>query len=93
MRDTVNISILGHEYKVKAGGDENRIQSLSRYINEKVLDVQHSGNAISTMELVVIAMLNMANDVLNVKTELETYKETIEHRIEKIIHNIDEETK
>jgi len=93
LRDTVNIRILGQEYKVKAGGDENRIQSLSRYINEKVLDVQHSGNAISTMELVVIAMLNMANDVLSVKTELETYKETIEHRIEKIIHNIDEETK
>ncbi len=93
MRDTVNIRILGQEYKVKAGGDENRIQSLSRYINEKVLDVQHSGNAISTMELVVVAMLNMADDVLNVRTELKTYKETIEHRIEKIIHNIDEETK
>jgi len=93
LRDTVNIRILGQEYKVKAGGDENRIQSLSRYINEKVLDVQHSGNAISTMELVVVAMLNMADDVLNVRTELKTYKETIEHRIEKIIHNIDEETK
>ncbi len=93
MRDTVNIRILGQEYKVKAGGDENRIQSLSRYINEKVLDVQHSGNAISTMELVVVAMLNMADDVLNVRTELKTYKETIEHRIEKIIHNIDKETK
>jgi len=45
------------------------------------------------MELVVVAMLNMADDVLNVRTELKTYKETIEHRIEKIIHNIDEETK
>jgi len=93
LRDTVNIRILGQEYKIRAGGDENRIQSLSRYINEKVLDVQHSGNAISTMELVVVAMLNMADDVLNVRTELKTYKETIEHRIEKIIHNIDKETK
>ncbi|MBN2297131.1 MAG: cell division protein ZapA [Deltaproteobacteria bacterium] len=93
MQDIVNIRILGQEYKVKAGGDENRIQSLSRYINEKVLDVQHSGNAISTMELVVIVMLSMADDVLNVKTELKTYKETIADRIDQIISYLDEGTK
>jgi len=93
LQDTVNIRILGQEYKVKAGGDENRIQSLSRYINEKVLDVQHSGNAISTMELVAIVMLSMADDVENAKTELKTYKEKIEDRIDQIINYIDEETK
>lgn len=89
MQDTVNIRILGQEYKVKAGGDENRIQSLSRYVNEKVLDVQHSGNAISTMELVAIVMLNMADDVMNAKTEIQTYKETIAGRIDQLIKNID----
>ncbi len=89
LQDTVNIKILGQEYKVKAGGDENRIQSLSRYVNEKVLDVQHSGNAISTMELVAIVMLNMADDVMNSKTELQTYKETIAGRIDKLIRNIE----
>jgi len=89
LQDTVNIRILGQEYKVKAGGDENRIQSLSRYVNEKVLDVQHSGNAISTMELVAIVMLNMADDVMNAKTEIQTYKETIAGRIDQLIKNID----
>lgn len=93
MQDTVNIRILGQEYKVKTGGDENRIQSLSRYVNEKVLDVQHSGNAISTMELVAIVMLNMADDVMNAKTELQTYKETIAGRIDQLIKNIEAGTK
>ena len=89
MQDTVNIRILGQEYKVKTGGDDKRIQSLSRYVNEKVLDVQHSGNAISTMELVAVVMLNMADDVMNAKAELQTYKETIAGRIDQLIHNID----
>ena len=93
MNDTVKIRILGQEYKVKTGGDENRIQSLSRYINEKVLDVQHSGNAISTMELVAIVMLSMADDVMNAKTELLTYKETITERIDQLIKNIESGTK
>ncbi|HOO37312.1 MAG TPA: cell division protein ZapA [Deltaproteobacteria bacterium] len=93
MQETINIRILGQEYKVKTGGDENRIQSLSRYINEKVLDVQHSGNAISTMELVAIVMLSMADDVMNAKTELLTYKETIAERIDQLIKNIESGTK
>ena len=93
MQDTVNIRILGREYKVKAGGDEKRIQSLSRYVNEKVLDVQHSGNAISTMELVAVVMLNMADDVMNAKTDLQTYKETIAGRIDQLIQNIDKGSK
>jgi cell division protein ZapA (FtsZ GTPase activity inhibitor) len=89
LRDTVNIRILGQEYKVKAGGDEERIQSLSRYVNEKVLDVQHSGKAISTMELVAVVMLNMADDVAKAKTELQTYKDTIDGRIDQLIDRID----
>lgn len=93
MQDTVSIRILGREYKVKAGGDEKRIQSLSRYVNEKVLDVQHSGNAISTMELVAVVMLNMADDVMNAKTDLQTYKETIAGRIDQLIQNIDKGSK
>ena len=93
MQETINIRILGQEYKVKTGGDEDRIQSLSRYINEKVLDVQHSGNAISTMELVAIVMLSMADDVMNAKTELLTYKETIAERIDQLIKNIESGTK
>lgn len=89
MQDTVNIRILGQEYKVKTGGNKERIQSLSRYVNEKVLDVQHGGNAVSTMELIAMVMLNMADDVMNAKADLQTYKETIAERIDQLIHDID----
>ena len=89
MRETVTIRILGQEYKVKTGGNEDHIQSLSRYVNEKVLDVQHAGNAISTMELVTIVMLNMADDVAKAKSELQTYKKTTADKIDKLINRID----
>ena len=89
MRETVTIRILGQEYKVKTGGNEDHIQSLSRYVNEKVLDVQHAGNAISTMELVTIVMLNMADDVAKAKSELQTYKKTTAYKIDKLINRID----
>ncbi len=45
------------------------------------------------MELVAIVMLSMADDVMNAKTELLTYKETIAERIDQLIKNIESGTK
>lgn len=89
MHDTVTIQILGQEYKVKAGGDARHIQSLSRYINEKVLDVQQRGMAVTTTELVAMVMLHMADDVANGRQELEIFKKTITDKIDRLIQHID----
>jgi cell division protein ZapA (FtsZ GTPase activity inhibitor) len=90
--DTVTIQILGQEYKVKAGGDASHIQSLSRYINEKVFDVQHRGTAVTTTELVAMVMLHMADDVAKTRQELEIVKSSVTEKIEHLIEHIDKVT-
>lgn len=89
MYDTVTIQILGQEYTVKAGGDAGHIQSLSRYINEKVLDVQRKGRAVTTTELVAMVMLHMADDVAKAQHELEVLRKTVSERIDHLIEHID----
>ena len=93
MYDTVTIQILGQEYKVKAGGDKSHIQSLSRYINEKVFDVQQRGTAVTTTELVAMVMLHMADDVAKTRQELEIVKRTFTEKIDQLITHIDKATK
>ncbi len=92
MYNTVTILILGQEYKVKAGGDADHIQSLSRYINEKVFDVQQRGTAVTTTELVAMVMLHMADDVAKTRQELETVKSSVTEKIERLIEHIDKVT-
>jgi cell division protein ZapA (FtsZ GTPase activity inhibitor) len=87
--DTVTIQILGQEYKVKAGGDASHIQSLSRYINEKVFDIQQKGKAVTTTELVAMTMLHMADDVARTRQELETLRQTVSDRIVHMIDHIE----
>ena len=91
--DTVTIQILGQEYKVKAVGDKSHIQSLSRYINEKVFDVQQRGTAVTTTELVAMVMLHMADDVAKTRQELETLRCTFTEKIDQLIAQIDKATK
>lgn len=89
MHDIVTIQIFGQEYKVRAGGSEERIQSLSRYVNQKVFDAQQQGRAVSTMELVTIVLLDMADEVDKARAELKEYKESVSTRADTLINKID----
>jgi cell division protein ZapA (FtsZ GTPase activity inhibitor) len=91
--DTITIRILGQEYKVKTGGNEEHIQSLSRYVNQKVIDVQQKGSAISTMELIAIVMLDLADEVAKAKSELIEYKETVSEKVDQLLAYIDSGSK
>ena len=93
MQESTSVKILGQEYIVKTGGREAYVQSLSRYIGEKVLDVQKAGSAVSTMELVALVMLNMADDVAHTKTELEGLKEKVNTEVRHLIKLIDKRIK
>lgn len=89
LHDIVTIRIFGQEYKVKAGGNEEHIQSLSRYINKKVFDVQQQGSAISTMELAAIVMLDLADEVAKAKSDLRDYRESVSVKVDQLINGID----
>jgi cell division protein ZapA (FtsZ GTPase activity inhibitor) len=91
--DTITIRILGQEYKVKTGGNEEHIQSLSRYVNDKVIDVQQKGSAISTMELIAIVMLDLADEVAKAKSELREYKESVSEKVDQLLTYIDSGSK
>ena len=77
---------------MKAVGDKSHIQSLSRYINEKVFDVQQRGTAVTTTELVAMVMLHMADDVAKTRQELEIVKSSVTEKIEHLIEHIDKVT-
>ena len=93
MLDTITIRILGQEYKVKTGGNEEHIQSLSRYVNQKVVDVQQKGSAISTMELIAIVMLDLDDEVAKVKSELREYKESVSEKVDQLLAYIDSDSR
>ncbi|HOJ15300.1 MAG TPA: cell division protein ZapA [Deltaproteobacteria bacterium] len=88
MYETVTIQILGQEYRVRSGEEGDHVRSLSRYINEKVSDIQKSGKAVTTAELVAMTMLHMADDVAKARKELEILRETVSDRISRIIDRI-----
>jgi cell division protein ZapA (FtsZ GTPase activity inhibitor) len=87
--ETVTIQILGQEYRVRSGGDEDHIRSLSMYISEKVADIQKMGKAVTSAELVAMTMLHMADDVAKARRELETFRDSVSERVSRMVERID----
>jgi cell division protein ZapA (FtsZ GTPase activity inhibitor) len=93
LQNSVSIKIFGQEYKVKSRGDDDYIQSLSRYIEEMVDDAQKQGNAVTTSDLIAMVMLNMADEVKKTKTELESLKEILNIRVGQLIDRMEKKGK
>ncbi len=89
LQNSAVITILGKEYKVRTGGDAEYVQNLSRYINQKVIDVQTAGTATSTMELVTLVLLGMADDVAAARDELSSYRNEVDTRLRQLLERID----
>lgn len=57
-----------------------------------VADVQRQGNAVTTMDVIAMTMLNMADDVNKSRTELQSLQETLDRRLSQLIEKIDDST-
>ena len=93
LQDTVKVKILGQEYEVKARGGEEYVQALSRYVDKKVSEVQKSGSAVSTMELVALVMLNMADEIAQISAESEKLKKKADKQVKHLIELIEKKEK
>jgi cell division protein ZapA len=63
-RRSIAVRILGHEYRIKSDADEASVQRVARYVDETMLKIQERTKTVDSLDLAVLAALNLANDLL-----------------------------
>lgn len=71
MKSSVKIEILGREYNVKSDEGEERVKKIGAYINTKVKEITEVMPNISTLNVVILTALNIANDYFDLLEEKE----------------------
>ena len=90
MSESVSIEIMGQKFFIKDTHDKDYIDSVEKYINEKIDEVKGSGNAsINTYNMMVLVALNLVDDCFNKEIELKQLHEKIEERSNNLIEFID----
>ncbi len=89
MKNLIRVEILGREYTVKSDEGEERVKDIAAYVNRKIKEVSESGQTVSTLNLAILAALNIANDYFKAVEGQKDFWQSIEARSGRLIALID----
>ncbi len=87
--EAVKVRLFGREYSVKGHGDKRYVQRLAEFIKERAEIVQSHGTVVSTLDLVVLTLLNITDELFQYKLVKEQTIKELEEKTEKLLEAID----
>lgn len=88
MKPSVEINILEQKLLVKSKEGEEHAQRVADYLNSKIEEVKTSSKAVSTLNVALLAAMNIADDYFEAKKDLTR----LEGRAKNLSDLIDERT-
>ena len=70
-RVTLSLNILGHKLIVNSNESEDHLKSVAVYLNNKIEEVKEKTKTASTLDLALLAALNITGEVIKSKELLE----------------------
>jgi cell division protein ZapA len=85
----VEVTIGNAQYTVKTDADEAHIQAIARYVNSKIEEIQSKTRSVSTINVVILAALNTADELFRERDKNQRLVEEIEDRSRDLIARIE----
>jgi cell division protein ZapA len=63
----VEIKVFGQAYTVKSDAEEDHVQEVARFVNQKMEEVLQKTRSVSTLNVAILTALNIADDLLREK--------------------------
>ena len=85
----VEIKIMGQTYTVKTDAEEDYIQAIARYVNEKMDEVLKKTKSVSTLNVAILTALNIADDLLKEREKRTGFLREVENKSRDLAEKID----
>lgn len=89
MAEQITINILGKEYSIKSDVEESYAKQIAECLNQKVEEVLKTTKTVATLNILVLAAMNIANDYFQAKKLNEELITMIETRSGNLTSYID----
>ena len=90
MKNSYKINILGQELSVLSDSEDEQVASVVQFVNNKMEDVLNSGNGLKTLNVAILAALNISEELIKLKGVNKELCEQLESRAEKLIQLIED---
>jgi len=85
----VEIKVFGQTYTVKTDAEEDHIQEVAQYVNEKVNEVLKKTRSVSSLNVAILTALNIADDLLKEREMRKALLQEIEAKSKDLAEKID----
>jgi cell division protein ZapA len=90
LKNSYNITILGQELSVVSDSEDDQVAEVVQFLNKKVDEILHSGNGLKTLNVAILAALNVSEELIKLKGVNRELCDQLENRAEKLIQLIEE---
>jgi cell division protein ZapA len=90
LKNSYKITILGQELSVISDSEDEQVAEIVQFLNKKVDEILHSGNGLKTLNVAILAALNISEEFIKLKGVNKELCEQLENRAEKLIQLIEE---
>lgn len=87
---SVKVEILGNEYVLKSDAGEGHVRRVAAHLNAKLNEVLRECRTSSTLSAIVLAALNITNELLLIKDQQENLLQEIEANTERLLVKIEQ---
>ena len=84
-QQSIPVKILGQEYVIACEPSEReQLRAAAHYANQKLLEIRDSNKVLGTERLLVLAVLNIANDLLQLRQSEQLFSGDVAERVKSL---------
>lgn len=92
MKKQVEIKVMGQKFTVRSDSTEEYVNEVAQYVDEKINEVMRSTKAVASLNVVILAAMNIADEFMKFKQTKDKQWENAEKKIKNVIELIDLQT-
>ena len=91
MSNSKKIQIYGKTYSLKSSSSEMDAEEVAGYVDSRMRELATARSKTSTLDLAILAALNIAQELLELKGQIEVKGELEEEKIRQLVAALDKE--
>lgn len=88
-RKYVDVKIMGQKFTMMSDEPEEYLYKVANYVNKKIKEIQSKTGTVGVPNLAILAALNIADDYLHSKKDLEKTRKTVKNRGKQLVEYLD----
>ena len=84
---------MGHDVSVLSDAADDHVLTIVQHINNKAEEIKRASKNLTTVNIILLVALNLADELFRLRGEKETICSQLENRSEELIHLIDRKEK